>query len=99
MSDRKEKPRELSRMQAIVTGRVQGVGYRAWVHRIASGLGLTGYVKNRLDGAVEAEAQGDPEAVERFFHVLNIGPAAAHIKEVRAAPIPIVPNENDFQIQ
>lgn len=86
-------------MQAIAIGRVQGVGYRAWIQRIAGGLGLTGSAANRWDGAVEVEVQGDPDAVERFLHVLNIGPSAAHVKEVRTNPIPIVPDENEFAIR
>lgn len=92
------QPINCVRMQAVVIGRVQGVGYRAWVQRIAGGLGLTGVAANRWDGAVVVEVQGNPDAVERFLHILNIGPSAAHVKEVRNNLISIVPDENGFAI-
>jgi len=50
----------------IFTGRVQGVGFRWTVTRIASGYDVTGYVKNRSDGTVEVVAQGNGKAVDAF---------------------------------
>ena len=54
-------PEETVRLR--ITGGVQGVGYRIWATRTASGLGLRGWVRNRSDGSVEALATGAPEQV------------------------------------
>jgi len=71
----------------VVHGRVQGVFYRGWAVEAARDLGLTGWVRNRRDGTVEAVVQGEPEAVERFIERAREGPPSAHVTgiEVRAA--------------
>ncbi|MGA1498153.1 MAG: acylphosphatase, partial [Steroidobacteraceae bacterium] len=50
-----------------IQGRVQGVFYRQWTVETATGLGLQGWVRNRSDGTVEAQVQGDEAAVESFI--------------------------------
>lgn len=65
-----------------VTGRVQGVGFRWWTRKTASGLGLAGTVRNRVDGSVEVHAEGPGEAVERFARALRNGPSAAVVRGV-----------------
>lgn len=60
-----------------IEGRVQGVGYRAWTAREASALGLSGWVRNRRDGSVEAVLQGDPEIVGTMLRRCQTGPAEA----------------------
>lgn len=57
-----------------VTGRVQGVGYRAFVQRNATALGVTGTVRNERDGAVTGVAHGSEEQLERFWRKLEKGP-------------------------
>ncbi len=68
-----------------VAGRVQGVGYRAWAARVASELGLRGWVRNRADGTVEVLATGPDEAVAAMIGAARRGPLAAQVNEVRVA--------------
>ncbi|MDP2619965.1 MAG: acylphosphatase [Hyphomicrobiales bacterium] len=65
---------------------VQGVAYRAWTERAAGGLGLTGWVRNRRDGSVEALFCGPAEAVDRMVGLCAAGPPAARVTDVRAEP-------------
>jgi acylphosphatase len=63
----------------VIRGRVQGVGYRAWVEHIALGRGLEGWVCNRRDGAVEAVFAGSAEAVAGMIEACRRGPPAARV--------------------
>jgi acylphosphatase len=76
-----------------ITGNVQGVGYRIWATRIASGLGLHGWVRNRSDGSVEALATGAPEQIAVLIEACRRGPYGARVAEVTA-----VPDEDDGSI-
>ncbi len=62
-----------------VEGRVQGVGYRAFVEMMATDLGLCGWVRNRRDGSVEAVLHGSPEAVETILDACRAGPPASRV--------------------
>ena len=73
------------RLDAVVRGRVQGVGYRAFVVRAAMDLGLTGWVTNLPDGAVRCVAEGDAASLESLAERLRRGPAAALVHEVLTA--------------
>ena len=73
------------RLQAIVSGRVQGVGYRYFAAHAARRLGLTGSVRNLPGGAVEAIAEGDEPALQEFLVELREGPSAARVTDVQAA--------------
>ena len=68
-----------------ITGRVQGVGYRAWVAREAARRGLVGVVRNRRDGSVEAVFAGEATDVEAMIAECRSGPQNAAVAEVRAA--------------
>jgi acylphosphatase len=70
----------------IVTGRVQGVGYRYWMMRTARKLGLGGWVRNRSDGSVEAMVQGTPAAVAQISALARCGPEAARVTQVQSEP-------------
>ena len=59
----------------VITGRVQGVGYRLWAKREARRLGLRGWVRNRSDGSVEALAIGEAAAIDAFVQVCHSGPS------------------------
>jgi acylphosphatase len=65
-----------------IEGRVQGVGYRAFVEREAIGLGLSGWVRNRHDGSVEAVLQGAPAAVDAMIALCRCGPRASRVDRV-----------------
>jgi len=69
--------------QLIITGRVQGVGFRFYMVRKARELGLTGWVSNRRDGAVESIVQGSTSAVEAMIAWARRGPPSAVVAEVR----------------
>jgi acylphosphatase len=65
-----------------ITGRVQGVGYRAWAVQRASRLGLRGWVRNRSDGSVEALVIGEDDAVARMIEACREGPFGARVSDV-----------------
>ena len=69
----------------IIHGKVQGVFYRGWTVHIAEGLGLTGWVRNRRDGTVEAIVSGEDAAIERFIGLAYDGPAAARVTRIDIA--------------
>jgi acylphosphatase len=62
-----------------IVGRVQGVGYREWLVREATRLGVQGWVRNRRDGTVEALVAGDEAAVQALLTGCRAGPAAARV--------------------
>jgi acylphosphatase len=57
--------------RAIFSGRVQGVGFRATTHRLASGYPVSGYVRNLPDGTVEVVALGEPQELDRFLDAID----------------------------
>lgn len=65
-----------------IEGRVQGVGYRAFVEMRAAELGLHGWVRNRRDGSVEAVVQGPSAAVDAMIEQCRSGPPAARVDRV-----------------
>jgi acylphosphatase len=67
----------------IVTGRVQGVGFRQFVAATARDLDLTGWVRNRADGSVEAVVAGTPEAVQTMIERTRRGPAFAAVTDLK----------------
>jgi len=66
----------------LISGRVQGVGFRFFTEEAASREGLHGWVRNLPDGRVEASAEGDGEALERFERRLREGPRGARVERV-----------------
>jgi acylphosphatase len=68
--------------RVVVRGRVQQVGYRAWTQRIATRNGLDGWVRNRLDGAVEAVFVGTTITVEAMIEACRRGPGSASVDTV-----------------
>ena len=74
---------DLTALQAVVYGRVQGVFFRDFVQRWARGLGLTGYVRNLPDGVlVEVRAEGERLSLEGLLEHLRVGPPAARVTRV-----------------
>lgn len=76
------------RKYILVTGRVQGVGFRWFAKRTACGLGLAGYARNRADGGVELEVQGEEAAVEQFVDAMSAGPGYARVDAVETRTLP-----------
>jgi acylphosphatase len=72
--------------QLTIAGRVQGVGFRDWLATTARGLGLSGWVRNRSDGTVEALIAGDAHAVEICLRACQIGPRLAAVDQVTEIP-------------
>lgn len=70
------------RLEAIVKGRVQGVGFRYSVLQRARDLEVTGFVRNRWDGTVEVVAEGDKTRVDRLLSYLQVGPRSASVRDV-----------------
>ncbi len=69
-------------VRVLITGRVQGVAYRAWTERNAKALGLHGWVRNRRNGAVEAQFSGGSDRVEEMLKRCREGPPSAMVGEV-----------------
>jgi acylphosphatase len=74
---------DLASLQATVSGHVQGVFFRASVMKQATGLGLTGYVRNLPDEQeLEVHAEGEKERLEKLVEYLKVGPPAAKVEKV-----------------
>jgi len=81
---------DLETRRYLVSGRVQGVGFRWFVEREAAILGLTGWVRNREDGRVEVMATGTREQQAALYRKLHEGPRAARVDAVTASPAPFL---------
>ena len=75
-------PQRLRRAHLLVQGRVQGVGFRAFVQSQAVRRALKGWVKNLPDGRVESEAEGDETLVNEFIQTVRRGPSLARVQNV-----------------
>jgi acylphosphatase len=82
----------------IVTGRVQGVGYRDWAIAAARRLGLAGWVRNRRDGSVEALIVGDDSAVGEMIAACQRGPQMARVDAVDVEPVDLDVLPEDFTL-
>ena len=90
---------ELSSVQAIVYGRVQGVFFRDFVARRATELGLTGYVRNLPDGSVEVLTEGERKRLEKLVSYLKVGPSAAGVEKVVTSWSEYTGNYSGFRIK
>ena len=70
-----------------ISGRVQGVGYRDWALTTGQRLGLTGWVRNRGDGAVEALVVGEEDAVGQMIEACRRGPPLARVDQIDVDPV------------
>ena len=93
-----EKTKRIAK-KYVISGRVQGVGYRFFVERWAGQLGICGYVKNLWDGTVEVYAIGDSDALEQIKLRLGEGPGAARVSGVRESEETVDKRYTRFMIE
>ena len=74
----------LARARVVVSGRVQGVFFRAETGDRARSLGVAGWVRNNRDGTVEAVFEGEPEVVDRLVAFVREGPRGARVDRIEA---------------
>jgi acylphosphatase len=83
----------------VISGRVQGVGFRYFAAEAAAREGLHGWVRNLPDGRVEISAEGDVEAVDRFERSLRQGPRGSRIDGVEVDLLPPAGGTSGFSIR
>jgi acylphosphatase len=76
----------MKRVQVRITGRVQGVFFRAEAQARAESLGLAGWISNAEDGSVEAVFEGDDDRVDSMVGWCRRGPSGAHVEDVEVEP-------------
>ena len=82
-----------------VTGRVQGVGFRAATVRVAESIGLVGWVRNKEDGGVAILAQGPSETLQRLARWVESGPPWARVDGVVSVDVVVDPDLRRFEIR
>jgi acylphosphatase len=88
-----------SRVHIWVRGRVQGVGYRAFVQQSAMVMGLKGWVRNVGWDQVETIAEGDKPVLERFIEAVRTGPRASQVEDARVEWEPAMGEFESFQVR
>jgi len=83
----------------VVRGRVQGVGFRWFVLRVARTEGLAGWVRNLPDGSVELLATGETGALARLRAALRLGPPASRVEAVEELELPDATTGDGFEIR
>lgn len=86
-------------VKLIVSGFVQGVGFRYYCAREAASLGLTGWVKNCPDGTVECEAHGDQDHLNTFVATLERGPSNSRVEKVEQRSTRYLAQYSSFEIR
>ena len=67
----------------VITGKVQGVGFRYWMKNLAINNNINGWVKNKMSGDVEALIVGEEKNVQKLIKLCNIGPSSATIQNIQ----------------
>lgn len=93
------KYKAMTARKFLISGTVQGVGYRFFAEREARALGLRGYVKNLADGRVEVYAIGGAGPLDRLKRRLAAGPRSASVDRVEEADQPVENRYADFRIE
>ena len=86
-----------ARLHIVVKGRVQGVGFRYFTQTQATGLGLTGYVRNLPNGDVELEAEGEDDQLNRLVLAVRQGPSMSHVVDVLVTDRPTRGSSETFR--
>ena len=87
------------RVHVYISGRVQGVGFRAFTQRTAQQLGVKGWVKNLSDGRVEAVFSGPAETVDKILEKVQTGPRFAQVKELDVREEKYKNEVNGFEVR
>ena len=87
----------MKRIHLIVSGRVQGVGFRYFTYEVARKFCITGWVKNLHNGDVEVEAQGEPEKLIAFIEMLKQGHDYAIVTNIKQSDMAV--NDDDFKFE
>jgi acylphosphatase len=82
----------------IVSGQVQGVGYRYFARQTAQALGVRGWIRNLPDGSCEVQVAGGGELLQRFQDELRRGPRGARVDDIAEESLVQVPDWQSFQI-
>jgi acylphosphatase len=86
------------RARIVITGRVQGVYFRASARDVAHAQRLSGWVYNRVDGGVEAMVEGEEGAVQAFIAWCHDGPPGAHVTDVQVTMDPYTGEFQGFRV-
>ncbi len=89
----------MTALHILISGRVQGVGFRWFVERQSDEFGVDGHVRNLPDGRVEVFAQADEKILERFCDALRQGPALSRTDELLKKRVPVDPQLRGFHIR
>ena len=90
---------DLASLQAMISGRVHGVFFRAYVESRAGELNLTGYVRNLSDGTVEVRVEGERQRLEKLVGYLKVGPPVARVDKVVIKWVEYSGLFTDFQVR
>ena len=83
----------------MISGDVQGVGYRFFAQRVAARHQVVGYVRNLPDGRVEVHAEGTPESIEGFKHDIAAGPQFSRVEQVEEVSVEPTGQYTTFRIE
>ncbi len=86
-------------LEILISGRVQGVGYRFFAVRAANVLEIKGTAKNLSDNRVKVIASGTEEALNRFLIKLKEGPSLAYVSDLTVNELPVIIGYEDFRIE
>jgi acylphosphatase len=89
----------MKRVELVVRGIVQGVGFRYFCQKQAENIGITGTVQNMPDGTVRVEAQGDEAKLSDYIALVRQGPHNAFVTELKETPLELVGNEEELSVK
>ncbi|MFN2145138.1 MAG: acylphosphatase [Anaerolineales bacterium] len=90
---------EQLRLHAIISGRVQGVGFRGFTATTAQRIGLTGWVRNKVNGTVETVAEGDQAQLDAFIRQISAGPGPSYVDNVEIQWLEATGEFSNFQVR
>lgn len=87
------------RVRVLVSGVVQGVGFRFFTRSVARQFRIHGFVRNLPDASVEIEAQGEREQIGRFLKAVRTGPSSAQVSGIDVEEIDLGDYSNEFEVR